>query len=117
MFEVARSRRICCSRVASVRQNARRPSMIASLSDQPAGHLAHMRQPRRHEAHAGSAELKRQPEALTLADRDIDAEFARRRKQAQRERLGRSRNRERARAMRHFARSAPSGSITPNTLG
>ena len=51
---------------------------IASLADQSPRHLAQVRHSRGHETDAGPAELKRQAETLPFADRDIDAEFARR---------------------------------------
>ena len=47
--------------------------------------------------------LQRQPETLTLADRDIDAKLARRAQQTQRDALGGGGDRERARAMRYFS--------------
>ena len=41
MFEVALSRRMCCSRVDSVSTKPRRPSRIDGLAAEPARHLAH----------------------------------------------------------------------------
>src|SRR5579862_989377 len=73
---------------------------IARLSNQPAGHLAHVGHSRRHKADAGAAELEGQPEALTLADGDIDAEIARCPEQPQRYSLGSCGDSESARAMR-----------------
>src|SRR6202046_4672709 len=78
------------------------PVAIASLSDQPAGHLAQMSHSRCHEADTGSAILKRQPETLPLADGNIDAKFARRAQQAQCDSFGGGRDRERARAVRRL---------------
>src|ERR1039458_10808824 len=80
--------------LARIERQAKRAATvtIASLSHQPPGHLAQMGQPRGHEANAGSAELKRQPETLTLADGNIDAKFARCAKQAQRDALGSGRH-------------------------
>ena len=70
------------------RQAPRAPSeAIVRLAHQPPGHLAQMRRPRRHEAHSGSAELRREAEALALADRDVGAELAGRFQKAERERL------------------------------
>src|ERR1700693_2770592 len=91
--------------LARVERQAERAATvaIASLSDQPARHLAQMSHSRRHEADARSAILKRQPETLTLADGDIDAKFARCTQQAQRNAFGGRGDSERARAMRYFS--------------
>src|ERR1700691_5395738 len=78
------------------------PVAIASLSHQPSRHLAQMRHSRCHEADAGSAILKRQPETLPLADGNIDAKFARRAQQTQRDTFGSGGDCKRARAMRSF---------------
>src|SRR5271155_5298730 len=75
--------------LAGVERQAERAATvaIASLSDQPAGHLAQMSRARGHEAYAGSAVLKRQPETLTLADGNVDAKLARRAQQPERDTL------------------------------
>src|ERR1700678_2131951 len=79
---------------------------IASLSDQPAGHLAQMSRARGHEADAGSAELKRLPETLTLTHGNIDAKLARRADQPERDTFGSRGDCERARAMRCLSNTA-----------
>src|SRR5258708_25607286 len=65
--------------LASIQRQAKRAAAvaIASLSDQPAGHLTQMSGSRGHESDARSAVLKRQPETLSLAHGDIDTELPR----------------------------------------
>ncbi len=78
MFEVARSRRICCSRVAERQAKGAAAVAIASLTHQTPGHLADVRVTASKEAEAGAAELQRHTEALALADGDVHAQCSRR---------------------------------------
>ena len=71
MFEVAFSRRICCSRVASVRQKARLPWESVVSPDQAAGQLADELFLRRDDAGEGSAVARRDGERLQFAGDDI----------------------------------------------
>ncbi len=52
MFDVAFSRRMCCSRVESVSTNPRWPLLVDGLADEASGHLANELLLRRD--HAGS---------------------------------------------------------------
>ena len=62
-------------------------AIVVRRANQTARKLAHVRDPRRHEADARPPELNRQPEALRFADGDISVEIAGRLKQAERKRL------------------------------
>src|SRR6266851_5286893 len=65
-----------------------------------------MRHSCRHESDAWPAELQRQTEALSLADRDIDAKLARCAKQSERDTLRGGGNCECARAMGYLGDGA-----------
>ena len=66
-------------------RKARSPVGIAGLADQPSGHLAQMRHRAAMKPTPGSAKLRREAEALALANRDVGAEFAGRFQKAERE--------------------------------
>src|SRR5258708_6585668 len=75
---------------------------VASLADQPPGHLPKMRHSRRHESESRSAKLQWHAEALPLTDGDIDSEVARRAKQAECDAFRGSRDSNCAGAMRNL---------------
>src|SRR5216683_2326929 len=79
---------------------------VNRLPHQAAGHLADMRQPRRHKAESGTAELGRNAEALALADGDVGAQLGWRFQQSKRQCLGGGRNQNAASAMHHLGDSA-----------
>ena len=87
MFEVAFSRRMCCSRVCSVSTNPRRPSTSRGLAGDAAGHTAQVLLARGEETEGGTAEVEAVAERLALADGDVDAAFAGRGEDAERDRV------------------------------
>ena len=87
MFEVARSRRMCCSRVCSVSTNPRLPSRSRVSPAIRPGHPADQRLGGGEEPERGSAEVEAVSERLSLPDRDVDAAFAGAPQQRQRQRI------------------------------
>jgi hypothetical protein len=79
MFDVAFSRRMCCSRVESVSTKPRSPVLVDRLADE-AARVSAAADPcpvaAREEPHARPAELWRHRERLALADGDVGAECA-----------------------------------------
>ena len=87
MLCVAFSRRMCCSRVCSVSTKPRRPSTsVVSPAIRP-GIRRRYASLRGEEAEARAAEVEPVAERLALADRDVDAEVARRAQDPERERV------------------------------
>jgi hypothetical protein len=76
MLLVARSRRMCCSRVASVSTKPGWPFLSTVSPTMRPGHLLEIFAivAAGEEAHARAAELGRQAERLPSADRDVHAE-------------------------------------------
>ena len=89
MFEVAFSRRMCCSRVWSVSTNPRRPSTSVVSPAMRPGHAADVALAGGEEAERRTAEVEPVSERLALAERDVDAEVARRAQDAERHRVDR----------------------------
>src|SRR5713226_6138604 len=75
---------------------------VVRLTDQPPRHLTYVLRARRHKAEPRTAKLKRDSEALALADGDIRPERARWPQKPECEGLGSNRNCDRTRAMRDF---------------
>ena len=74
MFEVAFSRRMCCSRVWSVKTQQRLPLRSVGLADDPSGHLADVLFPARHDSRdKGRRNDIGLPKPLPLGDHDIGA--------------------------------------------
>ena len=73
MFDVAFSRRMCCSRVASVRTNPVAPLGVRRHADEPARHLPHALLGRRDDAAVRAAVAERHAERLQLGRHDVDA--------------------------------------------
>ena len=102
MFEVAFSRRMCCSRVDSVSTKPRLPSRVDGLAGEPARHLADVLLAAREQADIRPAELQPDADRLALADDDVGAHLARRFDQPQRDRFGDHRDQQRPRRVRRF---------------
>ena len=77
MFDVAFSRRICCSRVDSVSTKPRLPVGVDRLAAQPAGHLADVFLLAAEQPDIGPAELQADADRLALADDDVGVHLAR----------------------------------------
>ena len=88
MFDVAFSRRMCCSRVCSASRYAGSPLRVDGDADEAAGQRALELVARREEAGVRAAVAHRHAEALRRADHRVGAPFARRREQRQREQVG-----------------------------
>ena len=78
MFEVAFSRRMCCSRVCRREPVGGVAGGVLRDADEAAGQLALETRAHGHVAGVRTAEAHRNAEALRGADRDIRAELARR---------------------------------------
>ena len=102
MFEVAFSRRMCCSRVASVRQKARLPRVSTVSPTRRPGHLAHVLFLGGDDAGEGTAVARRDGEGLQLAHHDIGLD--RRRQQPERHGFGEDVDQQRARGVRRLRR-------------
>ena len=87
MFEVAFSRRMCCSRVCSVSTKPRRPSTSTRLARDPPGHPPQVLLARGEQAEGRAAEVEAVAERLALADGHVDAAFAGGREDAERDRV------------------------------
>ena len=71
MFDVAFSRRMCCSRVASVRTNPRFPCPVHGLARETAGHLAQVLLLGRDDAAERAAIAERDAERLRFHGDDV----------------------------------------------
>ena len=91
MFEVAFSRRMCCSRVCSVSTKARLPSSSTVSPTMRPGIAAHQVVAAGHEAERRPAVGLVVAQRLALADGDVDAELAGRGQQPERDRVDRRR--------------------------
>ena len=78
MFVVARSRRMCCSRVCRARRSAGRPWVSELDAHQAPGQRPHHRLAGGEEGGVGATEPHRHAEALRRADDDVGAPAARR---------------------------------------
>ncbi len=99
MFEVAFSRRMCCSRVERVSTKPRLPSASTVSPTRRTGHLPHIFVAGRKEAAIRAAELQADTDRLALADDDVRAHLARRFDRTERHRLGVDDDQKRARRL------------------
>lgn len=88
MFDVAFSRRMCCSRACKGEHVAVAPLDVLGPADDAAGHLAHQFLRGGHEAESGAAEADAVADALSVADDDVRAQFAGGLDAAQRQQVG-----------------------------
>ena len=102
MFEVAFSRRICCSRVESVSTKPRLPLLSTVWPDEPAGHLAQVLFLGRDDAAEGAAIAERDAEGLRLHADDVGLDG--RTHDAERNRLGNGDDEQRAFGVRDLRR-------------
>ena len=84
MFDVAFSRRMCCSRVCRVEHEAALAVEVGRLADDPARHAADELRSRGEEAVVRAAVALRVADALALADRHVAAVGAGRLEHAER---------------------------------
>ena len=105
MFEVAFSRRICCSRVDRVSTKPRLPSASTVSPASRPGHLADELLLAGEQADIGPAEIEADADRLAFADDDVGAHLAGRADRAQRHRLGDHHDEQRALLVR--ARGEP----------
>ena len=84
MFDVAFSRRMCCSRVCSARRSAGRPAVSVLTPTSRPGRARARRLVGGDERRVRAAEAHRHAEALRRPDGDVGAELARRRQSARR---------------------------------
>ena len=96
MFDVAFSRRICCSRVERVRTKPRLPSGVDGFAGKPPRHLPNVLLAAGEQADIRAAELQPDADRLAFADDDVRAHLAGRLDQAKRNRLRHDRNQQRA---------------------
>ncbi len=104
MFEVARSRRMCCSRACSVSTYAVLPSLSTDLADETSRNAAHVLFGRSDETDVRTAVRQRHAEALRFADDDF---------RAPRSPASQAR---RARSLPRRPRSAPSRCLGPRRV-
>ncbi len=83
MLLVARSRRMCCSRVDKVRTTAAPAVRVDGLADEPARHLSDEFVAAGEQAEIGPAEIQRIAERLAFGGDDVGAHLARGLHQAQ----------------------------------
>ena len=95
MFEVAFSRRMCCSRVERVRTKPRLPS-ASTVSPHSRPGICRDIFARGEQADVGAAEIQRIADRLALADDDVGAHLAGRLHQAERHGLGEHGDQQRA---------------------
>ncbi len=88
MFEVALSRRMCCSRVCRASRYAGRPSASTETPDEAAGQVPLESGGDRHVAGVRAAVEERDAEALGGPDDDVGAELAGRLEHGQRQQVG-----------------------------
>ena len=89
MFDVAFSRRMCCSRVCSASRYAGVAVRVDGHADEPPRQRALECVARGEEAGVRTAVAHRHAEALRRTDHGVGAPLARRRQQRQREEVGR----------------------------
>ena len=77
IFDVAFSRRICCSRVCNARRKAGLPCRSIDWPTSRPGMRSFVSVLGRHETRVRSAKAKRNAKSLRIADRDIGTQFAR----------------------------------------
>ena len=99
MFDVAFSRRMCCSRVCSAMRNAWRFFVSTDTPMMRPGACRTIRFARRKERRMRSAIAQRHAEPLRVADDDVRARLAGRRHERQRQQIGADRD-QRARRVR-----------------
>ena len=92
MFDVAFSRRMCCSRVCSAIRYARVAVRVDRHADDAARRLPHVLLARREERRVRAAVAERHAEALRVADDDVGAHLAGRREQRQAQQIGADRD-------------------------
>ena len=115
IFEVAFSRRMCCSRVASVSTKPRRPVAVGRLSREPPRHLPHEFVARGNHSDVRAAIARRHAEALPF-HRD-NVRFRRRPHDAKRHPSVIASDQQRARRVRQFRERGDCSSSTPKKFG
>ena len=114
MFDVAFSRRICCSRVESVSTKPRLPSASTVSPASRPGICRTCFSRQCEQADIGPAELQADADRLAFADDDVRAHLARRLDQPERDRLGHHRDQQRARGMRRLGNRRQVGDPAEN---